>query len=851
MMTVAPPSASSSPSPSSPSIKFHQRLTQSFSIRTSISTSSLYHRQPVNDKVRQSTIGGCLDTLWKPPSTDPLTTPPTTLFQMPTSPTLLNQIKTKRASGGATMMKKLPLSPLSPLDRIRSSSPPSPLEFYAWTNEYLTYLIQANHIPSINKLSIAKDCICHLLNSVDHETFTPIVTLKDQLSALDISYLNSAPSAALTGILKSLLHILTTLQPALNTSAKLVDITETPSSYTQEQSCLVSSPDWDSSLDHLDHNTHWFQTYFCNSDYTTLLIPINKTTSSRSPPSPSMYAVVTAKQESTLVSNSNPKTKTRSNNTSTSYESTQYRVIVRHPKAATKRYLVSHSQLQDYLGKEEGKKSSKTQRQRSIRGYQNPITKIANPQQQDLIMAAISSVCPELDLGKSIKLSSTTTRACHLEKELLHLDEIEVPPAYKFGVLTIKDNQTNEEEWFSNTGVTDAFDRFLNLIGDRIQLLGYDGYAAGLDTKTGETGDTSVVSRWKDYEIMFHVAALMPYHQNDKQQVQRKRYIGNDIVCLVFLEGNQVFDPNAIRSKFLHVYIVVRLESVNGETRWRIEVVRKNNVPEFGPSLPNPPLFYDDTTLRKFLTLKLISAENAALKCDNFSVPNNRARAGLLKNIVEKGLDQEGTPSSASSTTIGKMTLDIKKRQSQSQRRPKPSSANRLSRGSFRSIRSNPDNNGTTSTPSPEPPLPPLPSPTRSTMLQDLKNFALRRAPTFSSFQHRPSKVKEEPATPPDDDTTDDSNQEQPYYTSSMHPAPSISSSFHQQGGGIPNDSSIIQQSFLAAKAKFSTTSVLPNGPTPANSTPPKIPPDGFYKADNLMINVVGRRSTSRSLLFD
>lgn len=105
----------------------------------------------------------------------------------------------------------------------------------------------------------------------------------------------------------------------------------------------------------------------------------------------------------------------------------------------------------------------------------------------------------------------------------------------------------------------------------------------------GETGDTSVVSRWKDYEIMFHVAALMPYHQSDKQQVQRKRYIGNgkclllpspssciliiilneDIVCLVFLEGNQVFDPNAIRSKFLHVYIVVRLESVNGETRWR------------------------------------------------------------------------------------------------------------------------------------------------------------------------------------------------------------------------------------------------------------------------------------------
>lgn len=199
MMTVAPPSASS---PSSPSIKFHQRLTQSFSIRTSISTSSLYHRQPVSDKVRQPTIGGRLDTLWKPPSTDPLTTPPTTLFEIPTSPTLMNQIKTKRASASATLMKRLPLSPLSPLERIRSSSPPSPQEFYTWTNEYLTSLIQANHIPPVNKLSIAKDCICHLLNSVDHETFKPIVTLRDQLSALDIPDSNTASSPALSGILK-------------------------------------------------------------------------------------------------------------------------------------------------------------------------------------------------------------------------------------------------------------------------------------------------------------------------------------------------------------------------------------------------------------------------------------------------------------------------------------------------------------------------------------------------------------------------------------------------------------------------------------------------------------------------
>lgn len=43
----------------------------------------------------------------------------------------------------------------------------------------------------------------------------------------------------------------------------------------------------------------------------------------------------------------------------------------------------------------------------------------------------------------------------------------------------------------------------------------------------GESGETSFASSWRDCEIMFHVAPLMPLRENDKQQVHRKRYIGN------------------------------------------------------------------------------------------------------------------------------------------------------------------------------------------------------------------------------------------------------------------------------------------------------------------------------------
>ena len=42
-------------------------------------------------------------------------------------------------------------------------------------------------------------------------------------------------------------------------------------------------------------------------------------------------------------------------------------------------------------------------------------------------------------------------------------------------------------------------------------------------------------------------------------QLQRKRHIGNDIVCVVFLEAdNTSFSPACIKSHFLHTFIVVR-----------------------------------------------------------------------------------------------------------------------------------------------------------------------------------------------------------------------------------------------------------------------------------------------------
>lgn len=48
---------------------------------------------------------------------------------------------------------------------------------------------------------------------------------------------------------------------------------------------------------------------------------------------------------------------------------------------------------------------------------------------------------------------------------------------------------------------------------------------------------------------MFHVSTLLPTEQSSDQQVSKKRHIGNDIVLIIFKEGDQKLDLQ-IRSQF-------------------------------------------------------------------------------------------------------------------------------------------------------------------------------------------------------------------------------------------------------------------------------------------------------------
>ncbi|XP_048845119.1 GTPase-activating Rap/Ran-GAP domain-like protein 3 isoform X4 [Brienomyrus brachyistius] len=224
----------------------------------------------------------------------------------------------------------------------------------------------------------------------------------------------------------------------------------------------------------------------------------------------------------------------------------------------------------------------------------------------------------------------------HIQKDLLVLEEQEGSVNFKFGVLYAKDGQLTDDEMFSNEKGSENFDKFLNLLGDSITLQGWAGYRGGLDTRNDTTGIKSIYTVYQGHELMFHVSTLLPYSRDNKQQVERKRHIGNDIVTIVFQEGDDAssaFKPSMIRSHFTHIFALVRFDSKNNS--YRLKIFSEESVPLFGPPLPSPPVFTDHQEFRDFLLVKLINGEKATLETATFAQKRQRTLDMLIRSLYQ------------------------------------------------------------------------------------------------------------------------------------------------------------------------------------------------------------------------
>ncbi|KAM7163365.1 signal-induced proliferation-associated 1-like protein 1 isoform 3-T11 [Macrochelys suwanniensis] len=248
----------------------------------------------------------------------------------------------------------------------------------------------------------------------------------------------------------------------------------------------------------------------------------------------------------------------------------------------------------------------------------------------------LEHVVPELNIH-CLRLAFNTPK---VTEQLMKLDEQGLSYQLKVGIMYCKGGQSTEEEMYNNESAGPAFEEFLQLLGERVRLKGFEKYRAQLDTKTDSTGTHSLYTTYKDYEIMFHVSTMLPYTPNNKQQLLRKRHIGNDIVTIVFQEtGAQPFSPKNIRSHFQHVFVIVRVHNpCTDNICYSVAVTRSRDVPSFGPPIPKGVTFPKSNVFRDFLLAKVINAENAAHKSEKFRAMATRTRQEYLKDLAEKNV---------------------------------------------------------------------------------------------------------------------------------------------------------------------------------------------------------------------
>ena len=221
--------------------------------------------------------------------------------------------------------------------------------------------------------------------------------------------------------------------------------------------------------------------------------------------------------------------------------------------------------------------------------------------------------------------------------QVAEYDEHSLVTTFKFGLIYQKFGQVSEEALFANRTHSPAMEEFMQLLGQVITLSDHQGYRGGLDTKHGQTGEHALYETFRGCEVIFHVSTLLPYVENDPQQLQRKCHIGNDILAIVFQDTNTPFCPDMIASHFLHAYIVVQaLDPCTSNTRYKVTVTSREDVPFFGPKLSSPAIFTKGKKLKEFLLAKLINGERACYKATKFYALHQRTRASLLENVTHE-----------------------------------------------------------------------------------------------------------------------------------------------------------------------------------------------------------------------
>ena len=243
---------------------------------------------------------------------------------------------------------------------------------------------------------------------------------------------------------------------------------------------------------------------------------------------------------------------------------------------------------------------------------------------------------------------------------LVGYDEKQYTKSHKIGILYCKNRVKDENDLFSAKEGSPAYNEFLEFLGEKVRLKGWNKYSGGLDiegkTKKNNnknkeiittitslhiclddlTGEYSVYSEFRGHEIMYHVCTILPLKEKDTQRVDRKRHIGNDVVVIVFKDSSDkddAFDPNIFKSHFIcnslnsphfstfvyfcfiiiifvfvctdSVFVITPMLKEDGTTgHYQISIANKSCVPPYPPFGFEGYIFEKDTRFKDYLLAK-------------------------------------------------------------------------------------------------------------------------------------------------------------------------------------------------------------------------------------------------------
>eukprot|EP01104_Vermistella_antarctica_P013879 TRINITY_DN4277_c0_g1_i3.p1 TRINITY_DN4277_c0_g1~~TRINITY_DN4277_c0_g1_i3.p1 ORF type:complete len:1289 (+),score=342.86 TRINITY_DN4277_c0_g1_i3:94-3960(+) len=192
----------------------------------------------------------------------------------------------------------------------------------------------------------------------------------------------------------------------------------------------------------------------------------------------------------------------------------------------------------------------------------------------------------------SLKMIDAGTR---FYRNLKELDKANGREILKIGCIYVKKDQEDQRQILRNDGASKQYCDFVSGLGWSVDLKTHCGFMGGLDPHL-TTGLTAPYYANSLLEVVFHDITRMPTNESDPQQIHIKRHVGNDIVHIVWVEGDREYNPMTITSQFNDVHLVIYpLES----GLYRFQVFHKQKVPLFGP-------VYDGLVVCKALLAPLV-----------------------------------------------------------------------------------------------------------------------------------------------------------------------------------------------------------------------------------------------------